>query len=71
MRLEKEMKKLKTSNDIGVNVHELLDAELKKDILSLLYQITNSRVGYFGTWKGYLAQLNITTVDKLVKRLSI
>lgn len=28
MKMEKEMKKLKTSNDIGVNVHELLDAQL-------------------------------------------
>lgn len=43
--------------------------ELKEDVLSLLYQISNSQVGSFGTWKGYISQLNCDRIKGLIDKL--
>lgn len=50
---------------------ELLNTELKEDILSLLYSISSSQVGYFGIWTGYCSQLDKKRVDYLIERLSV
>jgi len=46
-----------------------VNTTLLKECLDLIFQIQNSRKGYFGTWMGYDARLECDPVDSLASKL--